>query len=67
MLNEAAICGTVTNVEEAPMPDLGDQPDHDVMAYYGLGITTEHGTAVVDFRNDSNGYYGGYLLVERKD
>ena len=49
------------------MPDLGDQPDHDVMAYYGLGITTEHGTAVVDFRNDSNGYYGGYLLVERKD
>ena len=59
----AALLGTVRDVEEIPMPDLGDQPDHDVMQYYGLKITTERGRAVIDYRTDSNGYYGGYLEV----
>jgi hypothetical protein len=38
-------------------------PDVDVVAYYGLKITTETGIAVLDYRNDSNGYYGGSLEV----
>lgn len=59
----AALLGTVQEVEEIPMPDLGNQPDHEVMRYYGLKITTEKGRAVIDYRNDSNGYYGGYLTV----
>lgn len=38
---------------------------HDVVAYYGVKITTDRGIAVIDFRNDSNGYYGGdYELVD---
>lgn len=65
MLNETALCGTVTNVQEAEMPELGDPDEHTTRAYYGLAITTEHGTATIDYRNDSNGYYGGYLLVRR--
>ena len=31
------------------------------VAYYGLKITTDNGRAVIDYRNSSNGYYGGSL------
>ena len=51
------------------MPNLGDidgkhHAGVDVVAYYGVKITTEHGRCTIDFRNDSNGYYGGWLEVE---
>lgn len=65
-----ALLGTVQSVEDIPMPDLGniDSQRHqsvDQVAYYGLKITTEKGVCVLDYRNDSNGYYGGGLEVER--
>lgn len=53
--------GVVTKAEDIEMPDLGHQEGHDEMAYYGFQITTDKGTAVIDYRNDSNGYYGGSL------
>jgi len=37
----------------------------DEVAYYGLRITTTKGRAVLDYRNTSNGYYGGGLDVTR--
>jgi hypothetical protein len=63
-----ALYGKVLKVEEINMPELGDVgtpkvPDVDCVAYYGLKITTETGIAVLDYRNDSNGYYGGSLEV----
>jgi hypothetical protein len=58
------LLGTVQSVEDIDMPDLGNQPDHDVMSYYGLKIVTDRGHAVIDYRNDSNGFYGGDLLVK---
>ncbi len=33
----------------------------DVVAHYGLKITTDRGEIVIDYRNASNGYYGGNL------
>jgi hypothetical protein len=36
--------------------------DPDVLSYYGCKITTTNGIAVIDYRNDSNGYYGGNLV-----
>ena len=51
----------VINAENLEMPDLGDMPDCDVVAYYGFKITTDKGEIVIDYRNDSNGYYGGSL------
>lgn len=51
----------VINVEDIEMPDLGDMEGRDVVAYYGCKITTDRGEIVIDYRNDSNGYYGGSL------
>ena len=50
--------------------DIGDMPtkegnrygySEEEMTYYGCKITTENGYALIDYRNSSNGYYGGSL------
>jgi len=69
--DEQALFGTVQDVENLPMLDLGSIPTHhhqnvDVISYYGLKITTEKGRCVIDYRNDSNGYYGGALVTEQE-
>ena len=38
-----------------------DHPDHDCLQGYGLKITTDKGDLIIDYRNSSNGYYGGSL------
>ena len=58
---EAIIDSEVTLAEDIDMPDLGDMPNREVVAYYGFKIETAKGTCVIDFRNESNGYYGGSL------
>ena len=60
------LLGIVRAVEDIAMPDLGGMPTEtvpspDVVQYYGLKITTDKGSAVIDYRNNSNGYYGGSL------
>lgn len=64
--DETVLRGKVLGIEDIDMPDLGnvDGERHkgvQEVRYYGMKITTEHGRAVVDYRNDSNGYYGGWL------
>ncbi len=62
----------IVSVEDVAMPDLGSNGETDrainryghyeeEMAYYGCKITSEKGYAVIDYRNSSNGYYGGSL------
>ena len=54
--------GTVTKVENLAM--LHETPDGeygDVIRHYGLQVTTDKGSAVIDYRHSSNGYYGGDL------
>ena len=56
------LIGTVVSVEDIPMPVL----DHTkfffgLLKFYGCKITTDKGYAVIDYRNESNGYYGGNL------
>ena len=58
---------TVIKAEDLEMPDLGDMPECDVVAYYGFKITTDKGELVIDYRNDSNGYYGGNLSWPNDD
>ena len=51
----------VLDVNDLDMPDLGDMQGHDVVSYYGLEIKTDKGSIKIDYRNSSNGYYGGSI------
>ena len=64
---DSVIGGTVTQVEELDM-NANDEKEHcelcknsDVLSVYQTLIKTEKGTATLEYRNDSNGYYGGYI------
>lgn len=51
----------IQSVVDIDMPNLGQLEGCDVVRYYGCQIITEKGSCVIDYRNDSNGYYGGNL------
>lgn len=52
----------VVSVESLGLPGSEDNhPEHDCLQVYGLKITTDRGEIVIDYRNSSNGYYGGSL------
>ena len=51
----------VQAVHDLNMPDHGSMPGCDVVRYYGCKIVTDKGDIIIDYRNDSNGYYGGEL------
>ena len=67
-----ALLGTVSAVEDLDMPNLGNVAaqaqdktsgyDPECISYYGCKITTDRGSCVIDYRNESNGYYGGNLV-----
>lgn len=46
---------------ELNIPDLTDD-DYECLAFYGFKISTDKGDIVIDYRNSSNGYYGGDLV-----
>lgn len=52
----------VISCEDLDMPDLGDIPGCDFVQYYGAKIITDKGEMIIDYRNDSNGYYGGNIV-----
>lgn len=52
----------VTDVADLAMPNRGDMEGRDVIAYYGIKISTDKGDIILDYRNESNGYYGGNMV-----
>lgn len=58
---QALVGAVVTSVEDIEMPEHPEGPDEEVVKFYGLKITTDRGHCVIDYRNESNGYYGGNL------
>lgn len=57
------ILGTVLSVEDINMPDQPyDESEYECIAFYGCKIITDKGECVIDYRNESNGYYGGHLV-----
>lgn len=54
--------GLPAKVLEAADLDLPSQDkDGNLLKFYGLKLTTDKGDLVLDYRNESNGYYGGSL------
>jgi hypothetical protein len=53
----------VLSVEDLDMPDLEEswKDGKECIQYYGCKITTDRGVIIIDYRNESNGYYGGWL------
>jgi hypothetical protein len=39
-----------------------DHPEYDYLQFYGVKLVTDRGELVIDYRNSSNGYYGGNLV-----
>lgn len=58
---------TVLEARDLDMPDLGTPPDKECIAYYGFELKTDKGHMVLDYRNESNGYYGGRLVWPGED
>jgi hypothetical protein len=60
---EAAVGSPVLEAIDIDMPEREHPEDkeRDVVAYYGFRIRTAKGDCVLDYRNESNGYYGGNL------
>ena len=57
----------VTAVEDLDMPEGKPSEFHtdpDSLQFYGCKISTDRGEIVIDYRNDSNGYYGGNLFKQ---
>ena len=51
----------VTQKEERVPTDAEEaEGDYEVLAIYAYTIKTEKGYCDIEFRNDSNGYYGGW-------
>lgn len=53
-----------SEIVEIEQKDLGGaipKPGEDCVEAYGITILTRKGHCDIEFRNDSNGYYGGYL------
>lgn len=56
------LLGTVISVEELVLGDGSwEEQDREYVQFYGCKIYTQRGYCLIDYRNESNGYYGGEL------
>lgn len=51
----------VSAAEPIAMPDQVSEDEYSELACYGFRLTTDAGHIIIDYRNMSNGYYGGNL------
>lgn len=52
----------VVSAEDLDLQRDDEDQDGDVIAFYGFKIVTDQGEVIIDYRNSSNGYYGGNLV-----
>lgn len=55
------LIGKVRSVESLSMPEEETETEYGLIQYYGCKVVTTSGICVIDYRNESNGYYGGSL------
>lgn len=56
-----ALVMAAEDIKDGLPEPVKDDPEHDYLQFYGFKITTDKGLIVIDYRNASNGYYGGWL------
>ena len=62
IIGVAAFEHALVRAAETWTPDPPDNTDgYECLQVYGVKLTTESGYVDILFRNESNGYYGGYL------
>lgn len=54
---------TINEVKEISMKEIptAEQKDYDCLQNYGWRFVTDKGYFEIEMRNESNGYYGGYI------
>lgn len=52
----------VQAIEDVEMPDETEE-DGEYIKYYGVALRTNKGICRIEYRNSSNGYYGGSLSL----
>lgn len=58
---------TVTSVDDLELRSQRDEESYETTQFYGCKVTTDRGEIVIDYRNSSNGYYGGSLHWPNED
>ena len=56
-----ALVTAAADIKDGLPEPVEDDPEHDFLQFYGFKVTTDKGVIVIDYRNASNGYYGGSL------
>lgn len=56
------LTGVVYGIEDIDMLRPPQNEEYEYLQFYGLKIITSAGHTVVEYRNSSNGYYGGQLI-----
>lgn len=56
-----ALVTSAEDIEDGLPETVENDPEHDYLQFYGFKVTTDKGVLVIDYRNSSNGYYGGSL------
>lgn len=52
---------TIVSVEPVDMPEIPAEQQHEQDVAYGQRFNTDKGYCLIEYRNSSNGYYGGSL------
>jgi len=58
---EALIGSPVIEVRDLDSGERDEREYGEVVQHYGFSLSTARGTCKLDYRNESNGYYGGNL------
>lgn len=56
-----AVVSAANDIEDGLPETIENDPEYDCLQFYGFKIATDRGVLVIDYRNSSNGYYGGSL------
>jgi hypothetical protein len=57
----------VISADSLDMNKEPDEKDGDYVQFYGFQIKTDKGDMIIDYRNSSNGYYGGNIWFPSRE